>query len=250
MSRASTSWLLLLLLAGGVLVFSALYPTGDAEPPVPASGGRAPASLAGSPESGEPTEQPPVDAGDREALERDRAVVVSCLQRASGAALQGVRLYAGLEPSAGPSDEEGILEVPTPPAGRVTLWAEGWLAVTASGEALPSEVAFDAADAAVELRFEGATNEHRLLRSVLQPRAPSSTPEGPWTPAFEERALDLWVADRVPPGDYDLYLWVTFPDGEPRPFSQRAFVVTAGESTRLSIDLAAPRDPADLESDS
>ena len=32
---------------------------------------------------------------------------------------------------------------------------------------------------------------------------------------------------------------MTFPDGEPRPFSRRAFVVAAGESTRLSIDLAA-----------
>ena len=79
---------------------------------------------------------------------------------------------------------------------------------------------------------------------------PSSTPEGPWTPSFRERALDVWIAERVPPGRYDLYLWVTFPDGEPRPFSRRAFVVAAGESTRLSIDLAAPRDPDELESDS
>ena len=85
---------------------------------------------------------------------------------------------------------------------------------------------------------------------MLQPLGPRPTPEGPWTPAFEERSLDLWVADRVPPGGYDLYLWITFPDGEPRPFSQRAFLVTAGHAKRLSIDLAAPRDPDELESDS
>jgi len=158
-------------------------------------------------------------------------------------------MYADAEPISAPSDPEGRLAVPASLPARVTLWDGGWLPVTAETDALPAEVAFEAANASIELRLLHASAEHRLLRGLITPRWPDRTPQGPWTPGFAERGFDRYVAGGVRPGSYDVYVWIVDPTGEPRPYSRPALAVEPGGVARWSIDLAAPRDSDDLEPD-
>ena len=187
--------------------------------------------------------------GVRNAIAGDETSVLNCRQATDGEALAGVHLYLENEPIAGPSDARGELEVDATGRGPLTLWVAGWLPVSVQAEALPDTVLFEVAGATLELYLSGASSQHRLLRSVLQPHAPTP-PHGPWAASFEERSVDTWVAEGVVPGRYDLYLWVTYPDGEPRPSSQRSVEVGADGPTRVTIDLSSPRSPEEAESDS
>lgn len=251
-SRRSLRLLALMVVAIGVLIASVIFRVREVEPSsaVPAPGARA-----SEPATRELTavalpERRPDDAAARKRLDVESPELLHCLRRANGEALAGVRMYRGAGSIAGPSDAEGTLEVVDAPSGAVTLWAEGYAPVALRGGALPTEVAFDLADAALELLLLNGTAEHRVLRSLLEPRAPGSTSRGPWVPALEQRTLDVWSAERVPPGSYDVYVWVLFPDEEPRALSHKAVEVRAGESTRLEFDLAAPPNPEDSEADS
>ncbi len=245
-SHSPEKLLALLLGAAGILIATATFRGGDARRSVPPPAERSdpiPASPATTGEVAGLSEVPSVDTRVLEELEADRPHRVTCSQRTNGEALNGVHLYHGTGPIAGPSDAEGALEVRGAPPGALTLWVEGWIPVEVRGEALPHEVAFDAATAALELRLLNVTSEHRFVRSLLQPRAPNSVPGSLWTPTLEERALDVYVADRLPPGTYDVYVWVALARGEPRAFSLEAVEVEAGGTTRRSIDVASPQDP-------
>lgn len=182
-------------------------------------------------------------------------LLIQCLQRANGEPLAGVRLYSHDTSIAGTGDAQGILEVPaeiatTPRADPLTLWVEGWAPVVVRAETLPTEVAFEVATTTVELTFVNGTADHRILRSLLQPHVPWPPAEGPWAPKFEPQGLDAYRANGVLPGTYDLFLWVVYPNGEPRPFSSRSLEIKAGETTKVSFDLAAPPSPDEFESDS
>jgi hypothetical protein len=181
--------------------------------------------------------------------------LIECVERANGDPLAGVRLFSNDTSIAGPGDAQGILEVPaeiatTPRADPLTLWVEGWAPVVVRAEALPTEVLFEVATTTVEFTFVNGTADHRILRTLLQPHVPWPPAEGPWAPKFEQQGLDVHRAKGVLPGTYDLFLWVVYPNGEPRPFSSRSLEIKAGETTKVSFDLAAPRDPDEFESDS
>lgn len=241
----------LLLSAAAVLVASLVLRVDGAGP----SG----ASPAPGVPAGEVRPAPPDLAAAPADRQRDRApseepesagpAPLRCLDRSTGAGLAGVRMYHRAACVAGPSDAEGALPVPDDLTGVVTLWAEDRVPVVLRGETLPAEVAFDIADASLELRLVNATGEHRVLRTLIEPVAATTIPKGPWSPVLEERTLDVWQAERVPPGSYDVYMWVVFPDGGPRALSQRAVEVRPGAVTRLSFDLARPWNPEDSEAD-
>lgn len=197
--------------------------------------------------------RPARDPALREALADAPPGPVLCTESATGAPLAGIWLYRDLEPLAGPSATSGELaieDVDFDAPGAWTLWAKGWVPVVVRATALPTEVAFERAGGSLELRLLGATDQHRMLRSLLKLRRATPSPDGPWAPRLVSQQLDVWVASGLAPGSYNLYVWITFPDGEPRPFSHTAFAVEAGAVTQLAFDLAAPRDAEDQEDDS
>ena len=182
---------------------------------------------------------------------------ILCLSDPEGIGLAGVQAYLVGEPVAGPSDQDGVLILPGPelesplhPWDKLTFWIEGHLPVSIRVEDIPSEVRLRAVRTGLEVRLINGSSQHTLLRSLLQPRGADGLAGAPWIPSLEGRAPDLWVAQDAPPGQYDLYLWVTYPNGAVRSFSQVAFEIELDRTTKLTFDLARPLDQDDFESDS
>lgn len=250
-SKGPVLWAIVLLAAGLVTVVAMLRSSDEREPL-----GSSEESPAGSPvHEGLATPETPAQATgaiDRVAGESEELapIQIYCLQASNRQPLAGVRLYERHETISGPTGTDGVLPVGGDRRGELTLWVQGWLPVVVRGEGLPEEVLFVVADASIELRLLNATAEHRVVRILLQPHSSDWAPGDPWAPTLGPKALDVYGASHVPPGEYDLYAWVSLAQGEPRPFSLTGVEVVAGEKATFSLDLAAPVDPEDQESDS
>ncbi len=250
-SKGPVLWAIVLLAAGLVIVTATLRSSDEREPldlseKVPADS-PAHETLAAPEIPAQISGQIDRVAGDNGELV---PIQIYCLQASNRQPLAGVRLYERHETIAGPTGTDGVLPVGGIRRGELTLWVPGWLPVVVRGEGLPEEVLFVVADASIELRLLNATTEHQVVRILLQPHSSDWAPGDPWAPTLERKALDLYGASHVPPGEFDLYAWVSLAQGEPRPFSLTGIEVVAGEKATFSLDLAAPVDPDDQESDS
>jgi hypothetical protein len=247
-SRAPALWALAFVAAGVVLVVAAVgaWETGD--PANPRAGAEAPTPAPG-PAIVDPA-TPVRDADDRTAAPEPAVepLRIRCLEAASRAPLAGVHLYRSTgerERVAGPSDADGVLEVDAPARWAHTLWCDGWLPVAVPKSGPPAEVLFESADASLELRLANTTAEHEVIRLLLQPHTAGGSPKDPWVPALEPWSLDVYGARRLPPGKYDVHVWVSQRMREPRAFSVAGVEVRAGEQASCSVDLAAPIEHGD-----
>lgn len=199
------------------------------EAPPDADGTR---SLAAAPET--------VRSGPRPALvEPPAGFLLTCLRAEDGEPLPGVRVYEDGAVGAGPSTAQGVLAMGTPTWGRRTLWAKGRVARRLDGVQLPQEVRFERADAELRVALLQATPQHRAVRTKLQRHGPETPPQGPWTPRLEVETWERLVARDVPPGTYDVYVWIALGEDTPKPYSIRHVVIEAGERETLTIDLVA-----------
>ncbi len=250
-TRPATLVCALLLLAGTALIAWVALPESSNEPESPALHAKvksAPPPAAKREDLKRPSEPIARPAPSRQAIAKapPRTFVI-CQQELDGQALPGIRMYRRSEVIAGPSAPNGRLELANPGTGPITLWARGWLPVTVQSDRLPANVEFRMAEASLKLRLLNATPEHRVQKSLLQRQSPEPNRGLPWAPRLEERGQDLWIADQLAPGRYDLYVWVLFPGGESHSYSLRALDLEQSKSTSASIDLATP---GDHESDS
>lgn len=255
-----------LLLAGGALVLWA-GDWGNSAEPVAAAPTAAPAATPTSrsatplartiPIPPTPPDEPaPRPAPEARAEQPARRVFegplhppIRCIDAADGGPLADVRLYQDGAPIAGPSGRDGTLELGAAAGDRLVLWTAGRLPVNVRADALPEEVALEAATGSIELRFVNGSFAHRVRRTLLWPHTPNRGSRMPWTAALEEQGPDLWTATGIAPGTYDVYAWVEYPDEELRSFSAPAVVVDGLQPARRSFDLDAPRNPDDLEAD-
>jgi len=165
------------------------------------------------------------------------ALLVYALRGPDDAALSGVLPQRG---SAAPRADQEL--------GREQ---ERSTVVTRSQEAADTPVAAPVAlNGALELRLENVNAEQRVVRSLLQRVGRRADGQPFAEPALDERTPDLWVADKLSPGAYDVYVWVSEAGETPRPFSRKRVKVTAGEVLQTSIDVSIPLREDEMEADS
>jgi len=167
---------------------------------------------------------------------------VLCLSAANRTPVPGVQLYQGLKSIAGPTADDGVLSIEEPGFGKRTLWAAGWVPQVHHSPALPAEVLMVRADAALEVRLINFSGDHRVLRTLLQPRNLSVPVEGSWMPVLSQAELDTLVVQGTAPGAYDLYVWITYEYASPKAYHRVGIELTAGEQLTVEIDINAPLD--------
>lgn len=175
-----------------------------------------------------------------------------CVADEDGSALKGVRAFGQFdgEPrgESAPSDEEGKLQLPSGIKATCVLWAPRRVAVSLRPEELrqASEVRMVAADCAIDLVLTEMTLDHELIRSTLLLRD-RSLRAGPWTPELKPGALDVYSAEDLAPGIYDLFFWIKQGREAPRPHQVRGIELAPGERKRVShsSEDALPDDEAD-----
>jgi len=178
----------------------------------------------------EPDPLPRVEAVELHAL--------NCLRASTREPVEGVGAYAKLEQIAGPSDPAGTLVLPETLPVTLTIWAEGWIPQEMRASTLPDEILLASADAILEVSILGLEADHRVARSLLQPRERRARQGGPWDARFKPLREDLHLAESIPPGRYDVYFWISKARGAPRSLSRSGVEVPAGEKTILSLDIA------------
>jgi len=106
---------------------------------------------------------------------------------------------------------------------------------------------FTPADAELHVVVASQDPGLRVLRGLLQPLDRPATGEDPWDPQLATRGDRRLVADRLPPGGYDLYVWVVDEAGDTKPLEATRLTLTAGQQLRLELDgdVPAPQEEPD-----
>jgi len=168
------------------------------------------------------------------------ATRLTCLARADREPIAGLWAFAGTERRAGPSRADGVLELERPPGRSLTIWGEGWAPVTVrEREAIPEVVLFDARDARLVVELAGLRPGDAVVRTLLEPRERAVEPDGPWRPRLSAAGAGRLVADRLPAGAYDVYVWVARGTAGARALSASDVVASAGETARVTLDAGA-----------
>ncbi|MCA9000730.1 MAG: hypothetical protein KDB61_02320 [Planctomycetes bacterium] len=174
---------------------------------------------------------------------------VVCLDASTGDPVAGMGLYE-VERVVGPSGDDGLLEFQQyGPFSKWVLWGPGWVPQAYRPASGAEEVRLVRADASLEVALRGSTPEHRITRTLLQPRGDRSLPEGAWSAKLEAPAWDRLTAKNVPPGTYNVYVWIAEDKSAPTVYSVNGVELLAGQEKRLTIDLVADR-PNTTERDS
>jgi hypothetical protein len=165
--------------------------------------------------------------------------LLTCRRADDGRPLAGISVFQDGAMTGGPSTDAGELRLEAPAWERRILWKAGFIARRLDGPELPSEVLFEAADAELDLSLRNGGPEHRVVRTLLEQRGGNSPPNGPWKPRLKVESWDRLIARDVPPGTYDVYVWISKGDGAAQAYSLRGVHLPAGQRTRLSLDLVA-----------
>lgn len=215
-----------------------------------------------SAESGvEPTRSPAADTGEfapppetMDAREPNAPLPleVLCVADEDGSTLKGVRAYLNFGADnaevCGPSDEQGRLELPSDSAREVLFWAPRRTVVRLPLDELSreAEVRMVSATCAFDLVLTEMTNDHELIRSTIVLRD-TTLRAGPWTPKLEPGALDVFSADGLTPGTYDVFFWIKRGREAPRAHQVRGIELTPHERKRVShsAEAALPEDEDD-----
>jgi len=162
---------------------------------------------------------------------------LTCLRVGTLAPLAGIRLWVGERAITEPSGADGILTIDGElPALVVTAWGEGSVPLELRRDALPERALLEPADGELEVELVHREAEERVKRFELHPHLAAAAREGPWRPALEQLDEDLYRAKRLPPGEYDVYLWVSSGRSAPRPLAARSVKVDAGRRARVRLD--------------
>ena len=153
----------------------------------------------------------------------------------------GVRLYSKDGPIAGPSDSKGWIEVPDAPIGGIwTAWAPGWAAQrVGSRPPFPDEVLLEPAAAGLRVSVRSSDPAAQIVRTRLVAIGRPGTPEEPWAPRLEiQRPLGAG-SGQLPPGPYDVYVWITRDNAAPRILPRQRVELEQGRTLDLDLDADA-----------
>lgn len=160
-----------------------------------------------------------------------------CRRLSDRSLLAGISLYVEGRPVAGPSGDDGALQVVRDGRQPLVLWAEGWRPVFVRAvEPTPAAVLFEPADAGLEVEVGGLRANEEIVRSLLQPHEFPATGESLWDPSLAPAGFDRLAARQLPPGTYDLYVWVQRRPEAPRVLSEKAVQLDSGRTTRVRLD--------------
>lgn len=238
--------LLLVCAAGGLRFLLRDAALAEAGGPVasPARHGRVPASPEGL--LAPPVAQPSAaDRGTPPARAEARPSRMICLRREGRRPLAGISAFGRAGRLAGPSADDGALELQRAPGEPLTIWAAGWSPVfVRSHEETPEVVLLDPCSARLEVQLVGMEHGDEVLRSLLQPRGYHATEQDPWQPALVPAGPYRLAAGELPTGDYDVYVWVTGPRGT-RSLAAPAVAVAESGTVTLELDagVASDSDP-------
>lgn len=161
-----------------------------------------------------------------------------CLRARTLTPLPGIRLWVGDRGVAGPSGEDGVLSIDGElPAPIVTAWGEGFVPLELRRDALPELARLEPADGALEVELVNRAAQERVKRFELHPHLPAEAQEGPWKPTLEQLDGDLYRAQQLPPGEYDVYFWVSSGRSAPRTLAARSVKVEPGRRTSVRLDV-------------
>jgi hypothetical protein len=214
------------------------------------SGGeRGEEAIAAAPPVARPTRDAPapLDAGavEREELDRVETPVaetprepgVRCVRRADRAPLAGISLYVDGKVVAGPSGIDGRIAFDRRPAEPFVAWAPGLRpAFVQAGRETPDEIALSAADAALEVAIDNLEPGKEVRRLFVHPYAFSAEPGAPWAPELRLERFGTYRADALPPGAYDVYLWLEDDAGEEASLREERLLLKSGETTTVRLD--------------
>jgi len=167
-----------------------------------------------------------------------RGRTVTCLSARDRRPIAGIQLYTAEGPVGAPSAADGSLALDERATQRRTAWCEGWGPISiAAGSPVPAELLFEPADGAIEVRLTPFGPQDRVVRTLLQPHGRPATGDALWDPVLEPRGMGILVAERVPPDEYDVYVWVAAGGAGPRPAAARAVRVEPGSRQRVDLEL-------------
>ena len=243
---------LLALIAGGVMIARTVLDRRPVEPEEPASASEPLDRSTREPAPGplQTRLEDPLPGTLPEGPGRDPVPdEILCLHYTELRPIAGIRLYREEEPIAGPTTREGILRLAPGPPRPLTVWGAGWVPVDLPRPPYPDRVLLTPAKSILEVRLLNLELEQRVVRTQLQPHAPTVARTGPWQPELERVAEDRYQTPQLTPGTYDVYFWVARGRGAPRVFEAREVEVPAGQLTQTTLDIAAPS-ASDEEADS
>ncbi|MFQ5748222.1 MAG: hypothetical protein ACE5H3_02060 [Planctomycetota bacterium] len=146
-----------------------------------------------------------------------------------------------------PSGKDGFLRIPLldlPPFISPVVWGSGRAPLALGpGRPLPRRVHLQPADGSLRVRLVSATPAWKIIRSLLQARERPSPGKEAWEPRLAQTECDLLAAGGLPPGSYDLYVWIASPDGEIHSLSRPGVVVESGTTTGIELDASLPPAP-------
>jgi len=172
---------------------------------------------------------------------------IQALARENDRPLQGVGLYGRDGLIGQPSGRDGFLRIPLQdlaPFGSPVVWGPGRVPLhLGSSRPLPLQVHLRPADGSLRVRLLAATPAWKVIRSLLQSRERPSSGKEAWEPRLAQTDYDILTAEEVPPGHYDLYVWIASPDGEVHSLAQSDFEVPSGAATEIELDASLPPAP-------
>ncbi len=161
--------------------------------------------------------------------------------------LEHIGLYAPGGRIGQPSGPDGFLRIhpeALPPFISPVVWGHGRVPLRLGpSRPLPQRVHLQAADGALQVRLLSATPAWKVIRSLLQSRERPSTGEEAWEPRLEQAAYDLLSTREIPPGGYDLYVWIASPDGEIHSLARPEVRIESGRTTEIELDASLPPAP-------
>lgn len=164
-----------------------------------------------------------------------------CRRADDRAPLAGISLYQNDILRLGPTGADGKLLIGDLGWDMRILWGEGWAPQRLRGAANPPEVLFVPADSKIDISLKNTSPQHKVIRSILQMRGADTPPEGIWTPKLEVTNWDRLNASQVPPGTYDIYVWISKDMGTPEPYQLHAVTLNPAQHLQLTIDLIADK---------
>ncbi|MDP6849566.1 MAG: hypothetical protein QGH51_02110 [Planctomycetota bacterium] len=164
-------------------------------------------------------------------------LIVQCFQKEKGTPLPGIQLYLNTEVVAAVGAKDGSLKLPPESSKSVSvLWKPGWNPHRFfAGEVIPEKLYFVESNANLVVRIQGMKSNWRIVRSQLQSREFPSTDKSPWRPILRKTEHGSLRADKIPPGVWDIYVWIAHSGNPPEALTRQMLTVPAGETTTVPL---------------
>jgi len=167
-----------------------------------------------------------------------------CLRGSDREPIAGISIFIADLPVCGPSRKDGVLEFVRGRAQSFTVWGEGWVPfLVRRFEGTPETVLLEEAAARLEVRLLNLDPGDEIVRTLLQPHAFQVTGKASWEPVLASTSPDRLAADGLPPGTYDVYVWVVRLPDPPRCLSAAGILIEGLEPAVIELDAGAPPEP-------